>query len=354
MMSMQRRTFIQHAVLASLAYVLPGCGKGRTRAEVLRALVEQVVAPNTAAVAESSRRLVAEIARLGAEPSLTTLRTAREQWQRALLSWKRAEVFRNGPIMDTNSLLRVMFWPVRTAGIDALLLGSQALDDVSVGAMGVDRRGFFALEHLLYSAGSDEQTIAEFAGPAGERRARFARALASNVLLDADHVARSLGNGKEYAKQFADGGQASLNRLVEQLVYAVENVSASRLARISALAKSGQLKATAVEGGPARMSQQIALTYLRAAEELYLGVDRGLNQLVRAQSSAVDAALRSDFGQAIAGVAKLPAPLEELAQPDLGALEAAADVVRKLERALRTELASTLGVTLTFSSVDGD
>jgi len=353
-MSMHRRTFLQQAWLGSAACVLPACSKGGARAEVLRALVLQVVVPNSAAVAENSRRLASEIARLGAAPSLATLRSAREQWQRALTSWKRAEVFRNGPIMDTNCLLRVMFWPVRPAAIDALLQGSQPLDEASVAELGVDRRGLFALEHLLFSAASDEPIAAAFAGAAGARRAQLARALAGNVASYADRVASSLGDGKAYANEFADGGQDSLNRLVGQLVYAVENVFASRLARIAALAKSGQPEPTAVEGSAGRMSQQIALTYLRATEQLYLGVDRGLSELVKALSSTVDDSLRSAFREAIAAVTNLALPLEEVAQRDLAALDAAAVTVKKLERALRSELASTLGVTLTFSSVDGD
>lgn len=351
---MQRRIFMQRTLLASAACVLPGCHRGVTKTEVLHTLVEQVVVPNTAAVAENSRHLAGEITHLAAEPGLTALHAAREQWQRALLSWKRADVFRNGPIMDTNSLLRAMFWPVRTGAIDALVQGSQVIDDASIELMGVDRRGLFALEHLLYSESTDEQIAAAFAGANGERRARLARCLAGNVSLAADRVVRALGSGKAYADKFAAGGQDSLNHLIGQLVYSVENVSARRLTRISTLAKGGLLKPTEVEGNGGRMSQRIALTYLQATEELYLGVDHGLSQLVKALSSAVDDRLRASFRQAITAVAGLGLPLEEVAKQNLAALDAAAEVVKKLERALRTDLASTLGVTLTFSSVDGD
>ncbi|MEI9935730.1 MAG: imelysin family protein [Pseudomonadota bacterium] len=351
---MQRRAFIHHALLASTVGLFPGCGRGGVRAEVLRALVEQVVVPNTAAIAENSRRLNGEIAHLAAEPTVTTLRAARDQWRRSLLSWKRADVFRNGPIMDTNSLLRAMFWPVRTGAIEALVQSTQVIDEPSIDAMGVDRRGLFALEYLLYFGAADDQIAAGFSGPAGERRARLARSLAVNVSLYADKAARSLGNGQAYADKFADGGQDSLNQLVGHLVYAVEHVSASRLARISNLTKSGLLRPTVVEGGSSRMSQQVALTYLRATEELYLGVGRGLSELVNAVSVSADDGLRAAFSQAIAAVSNLGVPLEEAAQRDPAALDAAAATVKKLERALRTELASTLGVTLTFSSVDGD
>jgi predicted lipoprotein len=321
----------------------------------LRALIEQVVVPTTANVAATSRRLDGALARLAGEPSLTTLRQAREQWQHTLLSWKRADAFHQGPIMDANCLLRAMFWPVRTAGIDELLQGSQAIDDASINVMGVDRRGLFALEYLLYSADeADERIVLGFTGSAGERRARLARSLAGNISDCADSTARALGDGKAYASKFADGGQESLNRLALHLVSTVENLCVDRLARISSLAKNGQLARAEVEGGGSRMSLQIALAHLRAAEELYRGVDRGLSELVKAQSPAVDESLRAAFAQALGAVSKLGLPLEEVAKRDLAALDAAVVVLKKLEHALKSELLSTLGVSASFSSVDGD
>ena len=114
--------------------VVGGLAVGGQREQVLRALVEQVVVPNTARVAEDSRRMEREISRLLAEPTLSTLRAAQAQWQRALLSWKRADVFRSGPIAHSNSLLRAMFWPVRTGAIEALLQSAESIDEAGFDA----------------------------------------------------------------------------------------------------------------------------------------------------------------------------------------------------------------------------
>src|SRR6478735_1940224 len=346
---MQRRTFIQHAVLASSGALLPSCRKGGAREAVLRNLVEHVLVPNTVALARDSVRLEHEVSRLGVEPTLATLRTARTHWQQALLSWKRADVFRIGPIVESNAVLRAMFWPVRSAAIEALVLGSQSLDDASIDAMGVDRRGLFALEYLLYGKAPEQESVAEFAGPTGERRARLASALAANVSLNAKQVEHALGNGHEFAEQFANSGQDSLNHVVGRMIDTVENVSAKRLTRIATLAKSDRLQASEVEGSLSGTSQQIVLSYLRATEQLYRGADDGLARLVKARSSTTDDAIRSAFAQAIGLVSNLAAPLEVVARRDLAALEAAIGAVKNLERALRTELVSSLGVSMTFS-----
>lgn len=349
---MQRRAFVQ-ASLGSVVCALPACRKPDTRAEVLRALIERVLVPNVDTVAKDSRQLELDVAVL-AEPSVETLRAAQHAWQRALSSWKRVDAFRIGPISESNSLMRVMFWPARTAGIEALLQGTQAIDAASIDVMGVDRRGLFALEYLLFREEPEEQTAARFSGASGERRAGLARALAANVSLYADRVVHALGNGQAYASKFAEAGQDSVNRLVAQLVYTVENVSANRFARTLRLVETGNLKPSDIEGGSGRMSQQIALSSLRASEELYLAAERGLCRLVAAQSPAVDRALRLAFAQSITAVTGLGAPLEQVAQRDRASFDAAALAVKKLERALKVDLASVLGVTSTFASVDGD
>ncbi|HEX2669586.1 MAG TPA: imelysin family protein, partial [Polyangiaceae bacterium] len=311
---MSRRAFVQ-ALLGSALGALPACRKHDTRAEVLRTLIERVLVPNTAAVARESRQLELEMAGL-AEPNAATLRAARLAWQRSLSSWKRVDAFRVGPISESNSLMRVMFWPARTAGIEALLLGTQPIDDASIDAMGVDRRGLFALEYLLFREEPEEQTIARFTGASGERRARLARALAANVSLYADKAEHSLGDGQAYANKFADGGQDSVNRLVAQLAYTVENVSANRFARTARLVDRGNLKPSEIEGGGGRVSQQLALSALRASEEMYLVAEQGLCRLVAAQSPALDRALRAAFARSITAVSDLNAPLEEAAERD--------------------------------------
>jgi predicted lipoprotein len=353
---MQRRTLLRLVAQASALGALPACRRSGRTQDVLRALVEQVLVPNIAAVAESSRQLEDALARLAEAPSVATLRGAREEWQRALLSWKRAEVFRQGPITEANSSLRVMFWPVRADALDALAQGSAAIDDAAIDAMGVDHRGLFALEYLLYSAQADEQIAVQFASPEGARRGLLARSLASNISFQAQRAARSLADGKKLADELAEGSQESLSRLVASMIDRVENVSARRLARTSELARSGRLVPSAIEGGVSGTSQQIALAYLRATEQLYLGVQgaSGLSALVNARSIALDQALRAAFRDAIVGVDGLGLPLEVVAVREAAKLDSATSVVRKLERALKTELTSTLGLTLTFSSLDGD
>jgi predicted lipoprotein len=60
------------------------------------------------------------------------------------------------------------------------------------------------------------------------------------------------------------------------------------------------------------------------------------------------------YTEALAAVRALEAPLERVVTTDRATLAAAAQATKALELALKVDLASALGVTITFQTGDGD
>src|SRR5262245_36806534 len=117
----------------------------------------------------------------------------------------------------------------------------------------------------------------------------------------------------------------------------------------------GTYSAADMQGAPSGISTQLLLTWLLALERLYVP-DRGaaIGDLVHAVSEPIDARIRQAFTGAITAVRALGGPLEVVARSDLRTLSAALTALRKLELAIKVDLANALGVTLTFLSGDGD
>ena len=90
---------------------LAGCRRPPTRAEVLAALAREVGRADAVAIGGASEKLDTALAALPADPSAETLARERDECRQAILAWKRAYCFRNGPLVETNALLRVTFWP---------------------------------------------------------------------------------------------------------------------------------------------------------------------------------------------------------------------------------------------------
>src|SRR4051794_33286893 len=117
---MRRRAFLEHCAFGALAAA--GCRReAPTREAVLRALVHEVILPDTQAVVATSTELAAAVNAFVSSPALDTLRAARTRFESALLAWKRSQCFRLGPMVDTNAFVRTLFWPPRAPALETVL-----------------------------------------------------------------------------------------------------------------------------------------------------------------------------------------------------------------------------------------
>ncbi len=351
----RREFLLQSGALALSVAALPGCHAPPTRAQVLADLVRDVAVPDLKSIVFYSAALESHVQQLQREPSSLTLRNTQDAWKRALVAWKRAYAFREGPLVETSALLRALFWPARTQAIEDLLRGQQPIDDVSIDALGVDVRGLFGMEVLLFAPDALDAPLMRLSSTVNTRPRDLLAAYARNVSHYARAAHAAIGPGEAFAAAFSGAGQESLNRLVNQMVATVESVGLERLQLVIDHAGAGFLRVSDVEGGLSGSSHVLLQTVLGASQRLYLGVEgKGLTALVAPASQAIDAKLRAAFTKAVSATQAIHAPLERVVKTQPFLLEAAAGAVKELEVSLKSELASGLGVTLTFTAGDGD
>jgi predicted lipoprotein len=350
-----RRRFVSGA--SALAATAASCGYFRRptqRELVLADLARTIAVVDTRAILVHSEALAAALRSDGAQPTAALIEQGRRAVRNAALAWQHAYAFRNGPIIETHAFIRSAFWPPRQDAIREVLESSDALDSNYVEGLGVDVKGVFALEHLLFEAPKpDAETW--FSGPARQRAHAFAIALADDALAYATKAARMLGDGAEFGERFARAGQESINLLVNQMVGTLETAAARRLDHVVGTYANSTLRMKDVHGGPSGLSTEIPRTWLATTQRLYLGAEgRGLSQLVAAATPQIDAELRDAFRRATAAMAKIDAPLEQFVTQNSAAIGEASKAIKELEMALRVDLVSALGVTLTFTASDGD
>jgi predicted lipoprotein len=355
MKSLPRRKFLGRAgaALAIAAGPAWGCRKAPPRQAILASLVEELVVPDVQAVLARSRAIEESAAVLAHEPSQANLDRTRGRWREALLAWRQAYCFRNGPLVTTSAFLRAAFWPTRLLAVDALARGQQAIDDAAVRELGVDEKGLFALEHLLF--GPPAGVLVERQTAAGDRSRHLVVSLAHAVTISAEAAASTLGDGKTFGAAFAARGQESVSLLVNQLADTIETIASSRLARLLGLGGRAP-RPNDIEGLPSAMMFQIPRALVAGTERVYLGgTGNGLGALVRAVSPAIDDRARAAFARSGAALDALVAvPIAEALAGRRADLEAASRAVKDLEVALKTDVSSALGVTLVFTGGDGD
>jgi predicted lipoprotein len=330
-----------------------GCSSQHTspRSQVLRGLVENSAVPQARAVNDAQTALTAQLGELERAPGVPALQAAQAAWKRAVLAWEAARALRIGPVVETRALLRAMYWPVRIEALEKLHSANQPLDDARIDRLGVDVRGMFALEWLLFGA---PHTSLSSASPDAARARALASALSRNVQHYAQLTVQQLGDGDALTASLSHDEQQSLSRLVELIVVTVEALTNERLAPLLPTAPKA-LRALALRGGVSGISGELLLTQLTATAQLYAGErGAGLSALVKAAAPALDPHLRSVFREAQARLRALGPSLEPAVERDPESVVRAYVALKQLERALKSELSSALGVTLTFQSGDED
>lgn len=339
----------------ALAALSSGCGSllepHGDRERTLAQLARDVAVPDMRAILLHSENLESALRQSTPQPSAAALETFRAAFRKAALAWQNAYAFRNGPVIESHAFLRSAFWPIRPAIIRELLESDERIDAKLIAELGVDAKGVFAIEHLLFE-GPEPSGPTWYEGPMHERARALGAALADEALSYAQRAATALADGSAFAERFAQGGQQNISLLVNQMISTLETAGARRLDYVLGTHDNATLRTKDVQGAASGLSTEIPRVWLATTERIYMGA--GLSSLVVQAAPKIDAHVRDGFASVRAAMARLRAPLERVAETQHAALASAVQAVKALESALRIELVSALGVTLSFVATDGD
>jgi uncharacterized protein len=334
-----RRQLLKLGAVGTLPAV-HGCGK-RDQASVLSGLVTEVVLGMAHEVRAESRALHAAVRALSTEPDRERQRSAQTVLKRATLAWKRAYAFRSGPFVESEGFQRAAFWPARPTLIDAVLNDFEPIDEQRVQQLGVDARGLYALEYLLF----DEANARAMQLPSdghGERARAYALELSANVLGYANRMQRLLGDGRTYAANFSKAGKQSVTTLVTQTRDTLSVVS-GKFARAQRARVENRPLPFAVEGYFSGNSHEIVLAIIAGSKRLYLGGGSGgLSALVAAASTPIDERVRAGFHEVEQRLREVDMPLEVALDAQPYRFRRALTAVAELENVIGLEMAGVL------------
>lgn len=348
-----RRGFLtQSSALLLCAGYAGACKPHSTRQSVVEELVASVLVPDVRGLKAPSNQLANALSRLAQEPQ--TLPAAQRAFVAALFAWQRVYAFRVGPVVESNALFRSTFWPPRATSMERVLTGTEPVDGALIEQLGVDAKGLFALELMLFGKPSTVEHV-YFQGARAQRDGAFAAALGRDLQQRAHAANTLLGDGKTFATRFASAQPDGVFQLVNLLVETSETLAVDRLGYARTLHEQRRLVPGAVPGGLSGVSADILITWLTVMQRIYLGAHNdGLSLLVQQVAPATDQRARATFQAALQDVRALAGALESSVSKSPALAEKAAQSTRALEVLLKTELASALGVTISIVSGDGD
>ncbi|KKB75825.1 hypothetical protein VW35_18825 [Devosia soli] len=346
------------ALLAAVLLVSPAAAQVISPSEMLRSSVSNFIRPQTKAFAARADELTSAMGALCENAMPVDLRLAQDAFAKAAAAYGRVEFLRLGPLMDDNRADRILFWPDRKGiglrQVQQVLAEKDASATELEGLQGksVAVQGFGALEFVLFGTGFEALT-----SPDGAFRCTYGQAISQNLAQMAGEMSEGWADPEGIAKRLTqpEPGYSDYRTTTESLETVVGLVShgieSLRYTRINPFIAKGDGKANPKQALFWRSNQTIPM--LRANLD-------GLRGLIELSGIITDATLSGKvsaaFDRAEAAADKVTLPVEQaVADPaQAAALNDLVVATQELQRLIGEELSATLGLSVGFSSLDGD
>ena len=338
--------------------------KNFSREAVSRALVQKVITPGYARLDAQCRALANDIAQFNSSPSQAELDRARRDWNAAFEAADSLRCFQNGPVADREFISTFYYWQAIPNRIEGIIIdASQTIDQALLDNVGATVKGLYAMEYLLFDRRGGQPTEPPDSAKAldllsaSQRRREYLAAIARDVADKAGQLSGdwSAAGPQSAAEKFAAGGQTSVNLLVNQLTQSLENTLQNHLNFALMLPAPIDRQLNRIKGSRSGSSLQGVIVMLEGVDKFYQGENGlGLRDAVNSLNPALATRVQDKLKAAIAATRDIGEPLERAAVGKRAAVQNAVEQTRALEILFKVDLASALGVTITFTSGDGD
>lgn len=343
-----------------IALALGACDRS-SKDQVLRDLSHLVILPGYRALAREAASLRAAAEDFEAAPTAENLEAARRAWKSARGAWNRTEAFLVGPEEQTLLAAKVDTFPISPEKVEEVVAGKGRIDEAAVELLGTNRKGFMALEYLLFPG-------TELAGDA--RRRRLLVAYAENL----ERVARRMRDfwepeGDNFLHAFSRAGRdkshypsadAAFDDLINRLVLFTEQTADGRLKKPLGMTLDERAPQPGlVQSRRSGHSIEDLRGDLEGVRNVYVGAfekssGAGLGARVARASPEIDRAIRDAFDAAFREVSALPGPLDETIRKDPESVLRAFAAVKELRGRILVDLVAVYRTTLKVVPFDGD
>lgn len=325
--------------------------------------VESYFQPGHRRLLTEARKLEDRMRELCAAPEPRRLGNARDQFGALVTAWSRIELVRFGPALRDNRIERILFWPDRRGiglrQVQAVLAAEdeRATNPKTLHAKSVAAQGLIALEYALFGTGSDKLT-----GHANSFRCRYALAIAGNIAGVA---------GELHARWTATNGIAAqlVNPSATNTVYRTDQEVMSQIIGVLAhgLEAIRDTRIKPMLGSSASDARPRAALFWRSGKTIasvranFIGLRTLFEQARIADtlppaSAAVANAIQFEFRNVDRSLSALTLPIDRavIDSNQRGKLEYLVILSQSLQKLIGQDVSVALGLSVGFSSADGD
>lgn len=353
------------ALPLSLAFSL-GILSPATGAEIVSVVmgntVENVIIPAYAKFQGATKELKGQLVTLCQSPDSSNLESARNAFSKTAIAWGGIEFLRSGPVMKSNRVERILFYPDRkSTGLKqvqrALVKQNVTVTKIeTLKKKSVAVQGLGAMEFLLFGTGfeklaSDKTTF----------RCQFAKSVSGNLDAIALELTKAWNaNGGIKSQWLNPGSKGSIfrnqreavNEVLGTAVHGLEAVRDIRLGAFLRNGKSDRPKSALFW----RSNNTISVITANVEMVAKLFDAGGMNKLVVNDENGVMDAMRFEFKQVFSTLAAIDKPINLALQDEKQRkkLQYLKLVLGFLINRIDKEYSAVAGLSSGFSFSDGD
>lgn len=331
--------------------------------DMMAAIADQVIRPSYDALTNETAKLDAAMGALCAAPSGQAHESAKSAFSEALSAWSRAEIVREGPVMQENRLERMLFYPDRKGtGLKQVQAALAAQDETvteaeTLKAKSVAMQGFNALEYLLFGTEAEKLASAD-----GAFRCRYGEAISENLSARAEELATAwaidgetdrLWNSHDVNNPFFRTDREAMNLVLGTLIHGLEQVRDVRLGSFLDVKGGKDRPKSAIHWRSHNTIRSIA-DNLAALQDMF--EKSGLAGALPEAEKHLANSISFEFRTARQALAKLDGPVDQLLSDDATRKAlvfvdvTTGDLVHRLDQ----DFAIASGLAAGFSFADGD
>lgn len=327
------------------------------REVVLKDISSKVIIPAYEGLVQEVNALSSKASAFTSSPGLTTLAELKSALKVTWKAWLHASTFEFGPAETVILRSNLNTFPTDTSQINThISSGTWDLNSAS----SLDAKGFPAIDFLI-NGKSDQSVISFFTST--PQAGNYLNALITEI-KDKSNYAKNEWTGGAYASTFTSSTGTSVGSpfslLVNQMNYDLEITKTNRLAIPMGLKTLGTPLPEKTEARYGGYSAELALEHLTALENTFLG-NSGMGiyeYLISIEAKYNDGLLadeiKNQFTLAKTAMSAVPDPLHQTVVSNPASAQAAYQEVQKLVILMKNDMASALGVMITYQDNDGD
>ncbi len=295
-------------------------------------------------------------------------------WKDAVNAWKSCESFTFGFEADSMLSDNIDYWPANGPVIETEISGTAILSQTHINTSGSSRKGFSAIEYLIFDkVNGDASLVTNYTTAANaSRRKDYLKALADNIKSKSESCYNSWATGGYLATFQSSTGTditSSTGIVLNQMIVTLEVVINNKIGYPLGMKTSGAIQPNSVEAPLSDASLAMIRNNVKALENTFLGKSFSLNG-TGADNSGFDDylnyagaqynggkltdAINAQFADFYSKLDAIPPPLQHAVASNKTQVTAAYNSLKQLLVLMKADMASSLGITITFSDNDGD